>query len=388
MLKSLLFPTSDPRQLHRMRRWMMAASASMMAVGLFFAAYLLGLLGREAFETAALLTGFFVVLFYALFRSGLNLRFRDASLTTPQIVAATLVILFAMSQSKDGQGILALIYVVAFLFGVFRLSTRNLLALTAFVAVCYGLVIGVQWYPGAGADPVGFKRMVLNWIVLTAVLAFCSILGGYVSKLRKYLTERRVLLEGALQRIEHMAARDELTELLNRRSLIEFLVRQKSRADRFGMVFSVPMLDIDNFKVINDTHGHHAGDVVLRTFARAAAAKLRQTDVFGRYGGEEFLAILEQTPTENLKVVAEGICTLARELNFDDLAPGLRITVSIGGTDYYKAEDWQATVERADQALYQAKESGRDRFVLAPVSVQNTGGKSTFETQSSHDGSA
>lgn len=66
-------------------------------------------------------------------------------------------------------------------------------------------------------------------------------------------------------------------------------------------------------------------------------------------------------------VVAEGICTLARGLNFDNLSPGLRITVSIGGTDYRKPENWQKTVERADQALYRAKKGGRDRFVLAPA---------------------
>lgn len=132
--------------------------------------------------------------FYAMFRSGLNLRFRDASLTVPQIVAANMVILYALFNSKDGKGILALIYGVSFLFGVFRLSTRELLALTAFVSVSYALIIGLNWYPEAGSVPVAFKRMMLNWFVLTAVLTFCSVLGGYVSKLRKNLTERRVLL--------------------------------------------------------------------------------------------------------------------------------------------------------------------------------------------------
>jgi diguanylate cyclase (GGDEF)-like protein len=367
MLKSLLFPTRDPRQLHRMRRWMMATGASTMAVVLFLAAHLLGLLGGEAFATAALLTLGFVVLFYAIFRSGLNLRFRDPSLTLPQMVASTLVILYALSQSKDGQGILALIYVVSFLFGVFRLSTRELLTLTAFVAISYALIIAVKWYPEAGADPGAFKRMVLNWIVLTAVLAFCSVLGGYVSKLRKDLAERRVRLEEALKRIEHLVSTDELTGVHNRRSLMEFLDRQKSRADRFGTAFSVLMVDIDHFKSINDALGHHAGDVVLNAFARAAAVNLRQTDLFGRYGGEEFLAILEQTPVQNVTVVAERICALARGLNFDELASGLRITVSIGGTDYRKPEIWQTMLERADQALYRAKQGGRDRFVQAPV---------------------
>jgi diguanylate cyclase (GGDEF)-like protein len=369
MLKSLLFPSRDPRQLHRMRRWMMAASASMLVVVLFLAANLLGLLDLDAFAIAALLIVGFVVLFYAIFRSGLNLRFRDPSLTLPQMVASNLVILYVLSQSKEGHGILALICMLSFLFGVFRLSTRELLALTAFVAFSYALIITVQWYPEASADPGAFNRQVLNWIVLTAVLGFFSVMGGYVSKLRKELSDSKVRLEEALQRIEHMVSTDELTGVQNRRSLIDLLDRQRSRADRFGSAFSVLMVDIDHFKSINDTHGHHVGDVVLSAFARAAAVNLRPTDVFGRYGGEEFLALLDQTPVQNVTVVAERLCALARGLNFDDLAPGLRITVSIGGTDYRKPERWQTTVERADQALYRAKKGGRDRFVQAPVPV-------------------
>ena len=213
---------------------MMATGASMLVVVLFLAAYLLDLLDLEAFATAALLVVGFVVLFYAIFRSGLNLRFRDPSLTLPQIVASTLVILYAMSQSKEGHGILALIYMVSFLFGVFRLTTRELLTLTAFVALTYALIIGVQWFPEAHTDPGAFNRMVLNWIVLTSVLAFFSVMGGYISKLRKDLADSKRRLEEAIQRIEHLASTDELTGVHNRRSLIDFLEREKSRADRFG----------------------------------------------------------------------------------------------------------------------------------------------------------
>ena len=369
MLKSLLFPTRDARQSHRLQRWMMAAGASMMVVVLFFAAYLLDLMDRKTFVTAALLIVGFIVLFYAFFRSGLNLRFRDASLTLPQILSSTLVILYVLSQSKEGHGILALIYMVSFLFGVFRLTTRELLTLTAFVALAYALIIGVQWFPEAHTNPGAFNRMVLNWIVFTSVLAFFSVMGGYFSKLRKDLADSKRRLEEAIQRIEHLASTDELTGIHNRRSLIDFLEREKSRADRFGTGFSVLMVDIDHFKRVNDALGHHAGDVVLSTFARGAAVNLRQTDVFGRYGGEEFLAILEQTPVQNVMIVAERLCALARKLNFDELASGMRITVSIGGTDYRKPESWRTMVERADQALYRAKEEGRDRFVQAPVAA-------------------
>ena len=364
MLTSLFFPNRDPQQSHRMRRWVMASSASGMVVLLFLAAYLLGLLDLRDFLTAAAFVLGFVILFYVIFRSGLNLRFRDPSLTLTQILASTLVILYVLSQSEEGHGILSLIYMVSFLFGVFRLSTRELLGITAFVALSYGLIIALQWHAGAGADPHAFNRKVLNWIVLTAVLTFFSVMGGYISKLRKEVADSRAKLEKAMLRIEYMAARDELTDLVNRRSLVDFLKQQKSRGDRFGSTFTTLMLDIDHFKRVNDTHGHQAGDVVLKSFAQAASASLRATDVLGRYGGEEFMAILDQTPLDRSAIVAGRLCALARQLNFDELATGLRISISIGGAEYRPPEQWQATVERADKALYRAKHGGRDRFEL------------------------
>ena len=364
MLTNLIFPTRDSQQSHRMRRWVMASSASAMVVVLFLAAYLLGLLALPAFLTASSLVLGCVMLFYAVFRSGLNLRFRDPSLTLAQILASTLVILYVLSQSEEGHGILSLIYMVSFLFGVFRLSTRELLGITAFVALSYGLIIGVQWHADMVAAPHAFNRKVLNWIALTSVLTFFSVMGGYISKLRKEVAESKTKLEKALLRIEYMAARDELTDLVNRRSLVDFLKQQKSRADRFGSAFTTLMVDIDFFKRVNDTHGHQAGDVVLQGFAKAASASLRATDVLGRYGGEEFMAILDQTPLDRSAIVAQRLCSLARKLNFDELATGLRISISIGAAEYRRPEEWQTTVERADQALYRAKRGGRDRFEL------------------------
>jgi diguanylate cyclase (GGDEF)-like protein len=340
----------------------MAASASSMVVALLFVAYLLDVLALRAFVNAAVVTLLFVIAFYAVFRSGLNLRFRDSSLTLPQILCSTLVILYALYESKHAHGVLALIYMVSFLFGVFRLSTRQLLSLTAFVALSYAVIIAVQWH--SGAETGDFKLMLLNWIVLTAVLIFFSIMGGYISRLRKQVAEGKAQVEKALLRIESMAARDELTGLPNRRSLVDVLTRQKSRSDRYATAFSVLIVDIDFFKRVNDTLGHLAGDVVLKDFATAASASLRGTDLLGRYGGEEFMAVLDQTPLDRSAVVAARLCALARNLTFDKMATELRISISIGGAEYRKPEAWQATVERADKALYRAKDAGRDCFEL------------------------
>jgi diguanylate cyclase len=376
MLKALLFPTIDPQQSHRLSRWMLATGASAMVVVLLFAAHLLSVLPLHAFAYAAAAIVFFVIAFYVLFRSGLNRHFQDPSLTLPQILCSTLVILYVLYESPASHGVLALIYMVSFLFGVFRLSTRQLLALTAFVAVSYAAIIGWQWQ--IGSNPPEHHRKVLNWLVLTCVLTFFSVMGGYISRLRKNVEVARAGLEKALMRIEYLAARDELTGVLNRRSLIDILDQQKRRADRYKTTFSTLMLDIDFFKRVNDTHGHHAGDVVLKSFARAATTCLRTSDAFGRYGGEEFLVILDQTPLDKVAVLAERFCECARQLNFDELASGIRISISIGGAEYRRSENWKDTVARADNALYTAKRAGRDRYVLEAAASIAEDSRMTF----------
>jgi len=339
-----------------------------MAVTLFLAAHVLGGLPLHAFINAALFTVFFIVFFYILFRSGLNKRFRDASLTKPQILASALVILYVLSESPDNQGVVALIFLVAFLFGVFRLSTRELLGLSAVVTTGYALVIARQ--SQIGMDPTELDRRLLNWIVLTAVLVFFSVMGGYISRLRKKAQESKDQLQRALMRIEHLATRDELTGVPNRRSLVDVLTIQQSRSERYGTTFSVLLLDIDFFKRVNDVHGHRAGDLVLRSLAMAASSCMRTIDTFGRYGGEEFLIILDQTTLQSATTVAQRLCQCARDISFQDWAPELRISVSIGVTQYSRPEDWQVTIARADHALYRAKNGGRDRFEaeLPPVS--------------------
>jgi len=372
MLHGRIFPADNPRQIHRIRRLFMAAGASAMVMALLFVSHRFGVLSLRAFVTAALLTLMFIIVFYGVFRSGLNLRFRDSSLTLLQILASTVVILYVLYESPRGHGVLSLIYMVSFLFGVFRLTTRELLGLTGFVALSYGLLISLHWRPGI--DPAVSGLMVLNWLVLVSVLTFFSVMGGYISRLRKEVADSRSRLQSALQRIEGLAAKDELTGVLNRRVLAEALTAQKNRADRYATAFSVLIADIDLFKRINDTHGHQAGDMVLKRFAAAAAQSLRNTDVFGRYGGEEFLAILDQTPLARVSVVAERLCALTRGLDLDHVVAGLKITVSVGCAEYRPPEDWQATVERADQALYRAKNGGRDRFELETMPALDTAG--------------
>jgi diguanylate cyclase (GGDEF)-like protein len=175
-------------------------------------------------------------------------------------------------------------------------------------------------------------------------------------------TQGFIKLEQALKIINELAIRDELTGSHNRRHLIRLIENEKERAARLGGMFCLCLLDIDHFKRINDTYGHQAGDAVLREFAATVQRQIRESDSFGRYGGEEFLLMLPETSIDEARALAERVRANIAGLGFPDL-PDLAVTVSIGVAQYLVDEPIAQTVARADEALYQAKSGGRNRVV-------------------------
>jgi diguanylate cyclase (GGDEF)-like protein len=175
-------------------------------------------------------------------------------------------------------------------------------------------------------------------------------------------TQGFVKLEQALKIINELAIRDELTGSHNRRHLIQLIENEKERTARLGSLFCLCLLDIDYFKRINDTYGHSAGDTVLREFAATVQHQIRESDSFGRYGGEEFLLMLPETSIDEARILAERVRANIEKLGFTDL-PDLAVTVSIGIAEFRTNESIGQTVARADEALYLAKSSGRNRVV-------------------------
>ncbi|MFN3598811.1 MAG: diguanylate cyclase [Aquificaceae bacterium] len=156
-----------------------------------------------------------------------------------------------------------------------------------------------------------------------------------------------------------LATTDPLTGIYNRYSLYQSLEKILHNAERYKEVFSLLMLDIDNFKKINDTYGHLVGDSVLKAVAEAIKGVIRKSDIFGRFGGEEFLLILPKT--RDPYRVGEKIRKVVESLRFEE---GLSITLSVGGTVYKEGDSVNSLVQRADYALYRAKALGKNRVVL------------------------
>jgi diguanylate cyclase (GGDEF)-like protein len=158
-----------------------------------------------------------------------------------------------------------------------------------------------------------------------------------------------------------MAITDGLTNLSNRKQLDNLLSEEIPRAQRHGRDLSLLMFDIDHFKSINDTYGHLTGDTVLRGLAALLQKRLRPNDKLGRYGGEEFCAILPETALPSAAVIADELRSLVAEHPFTAEGKDIRVTVSIGAACLQADMTMEQLYKRADDMLYQAKRSGRNK---------------------------
>jgi two-component system, cell cycle response regulator len=167
--------------------------------------------------------------------------------------------------------------------------------------------------------------------------------------------------------LERLALTDDLTGLPNRRAIEEWARRQLSGAARHLFAFSVVAADLDNFKSVNDSHGHHAGDMVLKTFARILAANTRQSDICGRIGGEEFLLLMTHADVEGVELAVERVRQQFAAHTFTFDGRNVVVTASFGISSYVQgqAPDFSRLVAQADAALYSAKRLGRNRIEIA-----------------------
>ncbi|MBI4983972.1 MAG: diguanylate cyclase [Rhodocyclales bacterium] len=171
-----------------------------------------------------------------------------------------------------------------------------------------------------------------------------------------------------MRELEHDAWTDPLTQVANRGHFLELARQEFARCRRYGHPLSIWMLDIDHFKAVNDTYGHHAGDTALQSLVSTSRQALRDWDILGRMGGEEFAVVLPETETTQALLVAERLRQTVASVGvpLDDGKSSIHLTVSIGiAAAYDEDTDFDTLLDRADAALYQAKRTGRDKVCLA-----------------------
>jgi diguanylate cyclase (GGDEF)-like protein len=188
------------------------------------------------------------------------------------------------------------------------------------------------------------------------------------------LSERRSFQRNRLiAKLQEAAMTDQLTGIGNRRMLEGELHRQLAQYQRHNIPFSILAADLDHFKSVNDTWGHDAGDLVLKSFTRVATAVLRDIDILFRIGGEEFLAILPCTELSQAKVAAERLRSAVEKSSTPYGNHEINVTVSLGIASIEKDDCGESMMKRADQALYEAKSNNRNQ------AVAKTSERSLFE---------
>lgn len=172
-------------------------------------------------------------------------------------------------------------------------------------------------------------------------------------------------IEKLNKELEYSSNHDKLTNIYNRGAIMRFLENDINRTNRTSNNLSIIMFDIDLFKNVNDTYGHLAGDEVLRQLSILVKNNIREIDLMGRYGGEEFLIVLPDTDINEAEMLAQRLKVKIEETIFPTCKEELSITISQGLAQYIKHESIDSYIERTDTALYEAKHAGRNCFKLA-----------------------
>jgi len=354
-----IIPKDDPQQALRIRRFFISLGIYILNFPLSSLAYYADMMDLKILYLLWIIIFALNIILYIVFRTGINRRLKDPSMTSIQICVASLVVMYAIFFVYEARGILFSVYILILLFGIFRLDTRQFLYASSFILLTYGTdIFLLQVFR---PQDIILKIEIFQWFGLAIVLVSVSFIGGNISFLRRELATSRKKLRSSMMTIREMAIHDDLTGFYNRRHLMELIETEKNRSVRTGSVFTLVMMDIDKFKNVNDTYGHQAGDNVLMTFSAIIRSVLRKTDFCGRYGGEEFLIVLTETDLQDAKIFAERIRSCVEESFFPDLSSNFRVTVSIGLSQHRTKEDIEKTISRADEALYRAKNNGRNR---------------------------
>ena len=195
------------------------------------------------------------------------------------------------------------------------------------------------------------------------------LMSGILVCIVAYIALTHMAVEDRLREsLHHAAFRDSLTQLYNRRYVFNVLRDELKKFRRYAEPFSVMLIDADHFKRINDRFGHPAGDAALQAIAEVCNESVRETDVVGRFGGEEFIVLLPHTRASDAVIVAERIRTAMMETGLYWQGHRLNVRLSLGIAEAgLHADDFDELIAAADQALYAAKKGGRNRTVIADV---------------------
>ena len=351
-------PAADLRQKQRLHDLALICLLPAGYLSILFAFYLCNLIdGRLLIKAAAILLAGAAVIF-GLFYSRVNLKATDKNLTAIMASGMILAMLWIVYEAAVTRMIFVPCALLVMMLSAFRLRQFVLLMIASGTLSGFAATIALQYYQ---SDTRSLPLLdVMQLLVLALTLPALIMLGKRMRYLHRALYKASIKIE----HVQEDARRDALTGSYNRRYMMSALQEQKKLADDNDDDLCLAVVDLDHFKRINDEVGHLAGDEVLRTFARIAQQHLRKEDVFGRYGGEEFLLLMPATILLDALNIVERIRELSEAQLWISAKLCQKATVSIGVTQYIPGESILDLFSRADAAMYLAKKGGRNQVVV------------------------
>jgi diguanylate cyclase (GGDEF)-like protein len=248
-----------------------------------------------------------------------------------------------------------------YFIGIFILSftfqNKPQFAIVAFFSSYIALSIYFFWtYSG-----IALVAEMVNSMMLVLLLCI-SVIIRHNGNVKIFLQD--ISIKEANQQLYHQSNTDLLTGLYNRRKVLDDLALEINKANRYDLPLSVVIIDIDYFKSVNDTYGHNVGDSVLKEFSNYFKSHLRDTDMLGRWGGEEFIIVCTNTDSRSAFTFIDRLRINIEKHSFD---PVDHIAFSAGISQYSKSDQIDDTIDRADKALYLAKSSGRNRVKISDI---------------------
>jgi len=306
---------------------------------------------------------------FILITSGALDKIKEAPLTIFQITVGLLVITAVIHYGVALEGGLLVLYFLTIMFGLFALSRKHLVLVSLILLGMYTAHELWHWY----TEP--FNRLLSismgHWFILVLGLTWFIYVGGYIYELQRshriqqqQLKAQQITLKEQNHQLSEVAVRDSLTQLHNRRYLLTYLAQELLRHHRLELPLQVVLIDLDHFKQVNDTHGHHMGDEVLTTFAYYLRNYLRTDDLLVRYGGEEFVVVFSNTEKAKALKALKRLQQAFAEHEFTGKPP-FSTSFSAGIAQNRQNENVDQILKRADAALYEAKALGRNRICIA-----------------------
>jgi diguanylate cyclase (GGDEF)-like protein len=264
------------------------------------------------------------------------------------LIVSTLTFFSALINVTQDEFRIIWFYLMIFLAYMLNGSKSGIL----YTAVSVAVILGSHFFLDLQLSQIAINSAVLGLVIGSFLSYF------YTKKISDY----EKTLQEKNETLELLASTDGLTGIMNKRIFDEVSQHYFETVQRDGIELSLLMLDLDNFKVVNDTYGHQVGDLILIQFAETIKPLLRKSDVFARIGGEEFAVLLFKTEISGAVVLADKIHEAVKKVSVECGENNISVTTSVGISHYKKTDSSvEEIIARADNALYSAKEKGRDQ---------------------------